>query len=274
MWIAPPPYKPNIAFISAESASRIPVSQYYINAFTLAEVLITLGIIGVVAAMTLPALIHNYKYHVLQVQLKAAYSDLNNAAKMFQIHNDMSVSEYAEINTEKQTLLQFQKELSIVIKSSDLNYSSTDSDGNSIGAAPYRWGVISNYYQKLASTCDRSGFIWDAKGRTISFDDSPNNGENGPKVCIDINGEQKPNVYGIDYFIFMFTVDGYVIPWGKEHPNNPPECPGTTNYYNCTIQLNKCDFSDQPYACANYALINQHPNKNGKSYWKDFLSRK
>ena len=32
-----------------------------IPAFTLAEVLITLGIIGVVAAMTLPTLINNYK---------------------------------------------------------------------------------------------------------------------------------------------------------------------------------------------------------------------
>ena len=34
-------------------------------AFTLAEVLITLGIIGVVAALTLPALISNYKKQVL-----------------------------------------------------------------------------------------------------------------------------------------------------------------------------------------------------------------
>ena len=31
------------------------------KAFTLAEVLITLGIIGVVAAMTMPSLIQNYK---------------------------------------------------------------------------------------------------------------------------------------------------------------------------------------------------------------------
>lgn len=31
------------------------------SAFTLAEVLITLGVIGVVAAMTIPTLIHNYK---------------------------------------------------------------------------------------------------------------------------------------------------------------------------------------------------------------------
>ncbi len=42
------------------------------RAFTLAEVLITLGIIGVVAAMTLPSLITNYKVKVLEAQFKKA----------------------------------------------------------------------------------------------------------------------------------------------------------------------------------------------------------
>lgn len=40
------------------------------NAFTLAEVLITLGITGVVAAMTLPQLIKNYKEKVLLQRLR------------------------------------------------------------------------------------------------------------------------------------------------------------------------------------------------------------
>lgn len=40
------------------------------NAFTLAEVLITLGIIGVVAAMTLPTLIANYQKQVYANGLK------------------------------------------------------------------------------------------------------------------------------------------------------------------------------------------------------------
>lgn len=35
------------------------------NAFTLAEVLITLGVIGVVAALTIPQLVKNYKEKVL-----------------------------------------------------------------------------------------------------------------------------------------------------------------------------------------------------------------
>lgn len=44
--------------------------------FTLAEVLITLGIIGVVAALTLPSVIANYKKTVLVSQLKRNYSML------------------------------------------------------------------------------------------------------------------------------------------------------------------------------------------------------
>ena len=44
------------------------------TAFTLAEVLVTLGIIGVVAAMTLPALVQNYKEKATVTQLKKVYS--------------------------------------------------------------------------------------------------------------------------------------------------------------------------------------------------------
>ena len=47
--------------------------------FTLAEVLITLGVIGVVAALTLPSVIANYQKKQTVVQLKQAYSILANA---------------------------------------------------------------------------------------------------------------------------------------------------------------------------------------------------
>lgn len=49
------------------------------RSFTLAEVLITLGIIGVVAAMTLPALIHKQNEKADVVRLKKVYSMLNQA---------------------------------------------------------------------------------------------------------------------------------------------------------------------------------------------------
>lgn len=52
------------------------------HGFTLAEVLITLGIIGIVAAMTLPTLIQNYKNRVVETRLKKFYSTMNQAVLM------------------------------------------------------------------------------------------------------------------------------------------------------------------------------------------------
>ena len=59
-------------------------------AFTLAEVLITLGIIGVVAAMTIPNLVNTYKEKVRVSKVKKAYSVLANAY-------NLAKSEYGSI---------------------------------------------------------------------------------------------------------------------------------------------------------------------------------
>ena len=49
------------------------------NGFTLAEVLITLGVIGVVAALTLPSVISNYKEREYIAKLKKSYSIISQA---------------------------------------------------------------------------------------------------------------------------------------------------------------------------------------------------
>ena len=49
------------------------------KAFTLAEVLITLGVIGIVAALTMPALIANYQTKVTVTKLKKFYSVMSQA---------------------------------------------------------------------------------------------------------------------------------------------------------------------------------------------------
>ena len=64
------------------------------KAFTLAEVLITLGIIGVVAAMTLPSLIAKYDEMVMVNKIKRTYSELANAIEMRK--SELGTSDYAE----------------------------------------------------------------------------------------------------------------------------------------------------------------------------------
>lgn len=49
------------------------------RAFTLAEVLITLGIIGIAAAMTIPVLTNKYQQKALEAQFKKSYSNLQTA---------------------------------------------------------------------------------------------------------------------------------------------------------------------------------------------------
>lgn len=55
--------------------------------FTLAEVLITLGIVGVVAALTIPSLISKYNEYVTIIALKKTYAELTEAIKRSELVN-------------------------------------------------------------------------------------------------------------------------------------------------------------------------------------------
>ena len=243
------------------------------SAFTLAEVLITLGIIGVVAAMTIPTLIGNYKFSVLNNQLKTVYSDLNQAATLFKVHNEISVSEYAASTSATSALDLFSKEYTTVLNRNNMNAGTKDENGYRL--EPYETHSITGKGSG-ALFCDASYYMYDPQGRIISFDNEPSGYENGPKVCIDVNGLKKPNRIGQDIFIFVFTVDGHVIPFGQQHANN--SAVGWI-YGNGSIE-NKEDYcvyssnSSKQMACANYALINQHPHTAGKDYWHDFVNGK
>lgn len=72
-----------IAFTFAEDATHV---AHWDNsrkiAFTLAEVLITLGIIGVVAALTIPTLIANHRKKVVETKLEKIYSVMNQAINL------------------------------------------------------------------------------------------------------------------------------------------------------------------------------------------------
>ena len=73
----------NFGFTLAEGATHVNMSPTKVKfGFTLAEVLITLGIIGVVAAMTIPTLIANYQKKQTVVKLQKAISVMNQAYRL------------------------------------------------------------------------------------------------------------------------------------------------------------------------------------------------
>ena len=60
------------------------------KAFTLAEVLITLSILGIVAALTVPALINRQSDMAAIVKLKKAISTFDQAANVYMVENETS----------------------------------------------------------------------------------------------------------------------------------------------------------------------------------------
>lgn len=69
------------------------------NAFTLAEVLITLGIIGVVAALTIPTLIANHNKSVVEQKMKKFYSMINQALILAEEQHGDKKFWYQDINS-------------------------------------------------------------------------------------------------------------------------------------------------------------------------------
>lgn len=88
--------------------------------FTLAEVLITLGVIGVVAAMTMPVLLQNYRNHVVETRLKKFYSVFNQAIQSSIADNgDFTEWDYFDKRDEEAIELAFDKYLRPYLKITD-----------------------------------------------------------------------------------------------------------------------------------------------------------
>lgn len=61
---------------------KFPLKSFCFSAFTLAEVLITLGIIGIVAALTIPNLVHIYKKKLIETRLEKAISAVTELVRI------------------------------------------------------------------------------------------------------------------------------------------------------------------------------------------------
>lgn len=76
------------------------MKHHYTNkqGFTLAEVLITLGIIGVVAAMTLPSLINNYREKQFETSFKRTNSQILQALN-YTVQQEYGIGDFKEFKT-------------------------------------------------------------------------------------------------------------------------------------------------------------------------------
>ena len=192
-----------------EKFSRTTNVQKKLNAFTLAEVLITLGIIGVVAAMTLPTLIAKYKEKQTVTAVKTAYSIFSQAyMRLAQDYPDLSQL-LDENKTAKENSEFVFKELTKYIKT----VKRCDKDSHCMGDLyknlngkfiERRWDDFANIQTGILAN---GMSFWILNGTyTNDIDDPRYSGQIG----FDINGAKRPNQIGVDFFWFKVDPDGRI----------------------------------------------------------------
>ena len=258
------------AFTLAEGATHV---AHWNNsrkiAFTLAEVLITLGIIGVVAAMTMPTLIANHRKTVLKTQFKKAYSELQQVNQNFIKDYDMNICEYNwQMWDETKGGYTSSK------ATSDAFIKYYNGSGSS-SSQTQGFNQIKNLTgdKTVAGTLFDDGGAIDMQKRTFYFEYAVTN-VNCPVITVDINGYYKmPNQMGIDVFSFRPTQNGKIIPLGNPDTVND-QINGSAvlnNQHSCTCTKKENNSITNGVCCAYWASIDVNPDDNSKTYWKDFI---
>ncbi len=180
-------------------------------AFTLAEVLITLGIIGVVAAMTIPGMIVKHQKQVTAKRLEQTYSILYQAVNHAQAdYGDISswgmvgsTSMDQDNPTQVQDLITSFADKYLVPY---LKLTSSPLYSNNIARQGYVYpktkdGRSYNFNNAYILELPNSSTLFVSYNRSSS-----QNIYSLPIIFVDINGKQGPNIVGRDFF--MFTFDG------------------------------------------------------------------
>ncbi|PWL77021.1 hypothetical protein DBY21_05775 [Candidatus Gastranaerophilales bacterium] len=219
--------------ISSFRAKKINLCQYVIKpAFTLSETLITLAVIGIVAAMTLPSLVGRYQEKVTVNKLKQTYSLLSQAFEQA-INEEGPVENWCNINGGSETYndcsvkmtnilgryvkklrdcYDFSKDKNICLSKSYLNrYSSSTWNPSS------DWlGFVMTNGVAVAVTSingDRNRSTWCAASLANTRHMNRYTGNCG-SIYVDLNSVGRPNISDRDLFAFSIYKDG-ITPFGK-----------------------------------------------------------
>ena len=204
------------------------------RAFTLAEVLITLGIISVVAAITLPTVVSNHKKLETAVRLKHAYALFSNAFRQAEseygnatnwgvtwvLHKDQTHATPEEreavVNAaEKLYQMAIKPNLKIVKdfgskkKPIDIGYDGPvlPKSGQKNNSAPKaHWFVLDNGILAaigVADKCVETETTTDPEGNPVTS--CTNRIYGNQTIWVDINGFRGPNTYGKDLFVMYLN---------------------------------------------------------------------
>lgn len=200
---------------------------YYVpftrKAFTLAEVLITLGILGVVIAMTIPGLMQNIQDRQFKEAAKEAFSKASQAVQMMKLDNGGDLSYYYITYAKfKPAFMQYFKIAQDCGNSNCVNSSTPYKD--IAGDTDTSWPSY-RCLQGQFITTDGMLFAMYNNGDTW-------NGYPYILITVDVNGYTKsPNVYGRDVFVFQLQND-VLSPMGGANTmyKVPGDCLKTTGW--------------------------------------------
>ena len=221
-----PSLKKKPAFTLAEGATHVDTTDNVRRvAFTLAEVLITLGIIGVVAAMTMPVLMSKYREKVFLTQLK----------KMVAIVEQMLVN----INYENGSLDIFESCYDLELSERRYCYSDIFIKYSSVNPDTLTFKDVHPVQR----------YIYFADGSRLNIN-APNEGARFNTYNFDVNGDKGPNKGGIDQFEFHFypSDNNYVL-----HPLISRAASSLRNELD--VALNYCKNSNDPNSATNTAYF-------------------
>lgn len=174
--------------------------------FTLAEVLVTLGIIGVVASLTMPMLMGNYHKQASVTAAKKAFSILNQA--YINIIREKGIDTFAMCTVNDSQCLGdlFKAELKLI-------NSALWTPNSGIAEGCWEDKAITNPNESHFCTVAADGIVYD-------FDMEWPRTENKVKgyILVDINGTKRPNLFGKDRYAFSIT-DSDISPYKSNNPN-------------------------------------------------------
>ncbi|MDD3593652.1 MAG: prepilin-type N-terminal cleavage/methylation domain-containing protein [Candidatus Gastranaerophilales bacterium] len=186
-----------------------------ITAFTLAEVLITLMVIGILAMVTIPGIMQAWEERVTVSKLKETYSTLQQAFKLAEIENGQPETwgfSYSNYSVTWDKMLPYLK----TSQNCKLTAGGCAADGiKLLNEKPYININSDNTWYKFTLVSGVNIMSDRPSGQcTGSFysDGQPS----CFRLFVDINGLKGPNQFGKDVFAFSMTKRGF-IPWGGYH---------------------------------------------------------